>query len=280
MKFNDLEQNGFGLSPRRSKRRRKAPVTIVVSIICTDGIVVVCDSRTTDPSGIVRDDAWKLNVISFADGNSGIIGVAGNDDLSSKTVEIIAAFAKHRKLDDYRALATCAEDAVKEIKGQLRGQYKGTGEELQRHFKHHAFELLIAYYFEGVPYTFTLDFALGSATLKKRLYVSIGCGWQLADFLISPLEVESFAISHGMWTGIYAVEQIKKFDGRCGGPTQGSVVRWKGSKSVASLTNQAAMKDAEEEMSIVAAEAKYRWVEMAHKSMQRALARIRQKTRE
>lgn len=256
-----------------SRIKLKSPVTIVIGLECIDGILVVCDSRTTDPSGVVHDDAQKLNVIYFNDHNSGIIAESGNDALSSKAVEMIKTLAAGRKLDDYRSLAECAEEAVANLKDQIRNQYKGSAEELQKHFESYAFELLIAHYWRGKPFIFTLDFVLGFATLKKRKYVSIGCGWQLADFLISPLDVGQFRTGHGMWTAVYAVEQIKKFDARCGGETRSAVIKSKDGISNAQISEPGPMKDAVEEALLVAEEVKANWITTAQNSIQRLVQR-------
>jgi 20S proteasome alpha/beta subunit len=272
----DLEKNVlagvFGCKTYR-KPKRKAPVTIIIGLQCVDGILVVCDSRTTDPSGVVHDDAQKLNVVYFKDGNSGIVAESGNDALSSRAVEMIYALSKGRKMDDYRSLATCAEEAIADLKNQIRSQYKGTAEELQKHFEDYAFELMIAHYWGGEPFIFTLDFVLGLATLKKRRYVSIGCGWQLADFLISPLDVVEFRTAHGMWTAVYAVEQIKKFDSRCGGITRSAVIKNKDGISDSKISQPEGMEEAVREALLVAEEQKTNWIETAQNSILRAVSR-------
>jgi len=66
---------------------------------------------------------------------------------------------------------------------------------------------------------------LGVAQKRDQLSCSIGCGSILADFLIDGLDLTSFNTAHGMWTAVYAIEEIKKFDGRCGGKTRGSIVK-------------------------------------------------------
>ena len=276
---NNLRQNqldaGFGGCKPYRKPRRKAPVTIVIGIACSNGIVIACDSRTTDPSGVVHDDAIKLNVIFLRDGNSCVVAESGNESLSSRAVEKIYQIAKSRALDDYREFAKCAESAVSELKDEIRKQYKGTSEELQKHFLDHSFELLIAHYFKGQPFFFTLDFVLGLATIKRRNYVSIGCGWQLADFIISRLDLSGFTTAHGMWTAVYAVEEIKKFDSRCGGPTRSAVIENKNNLSVAgkSEPNDAAMQEAVKEALEFSEESKLEWKQVAQERISNLISR-------
>jgi hypothetical protein len=69
---------------------------------------------------------------------------------------------------------------------------------------------MIAHYWGFKPFIFTLNFETGLAAKKNQPYCAIGCGKILADFIISRLELSGFDTGHGMWTAIYAVEEIKK----------------------------------------------------------------------
>jgi len=214
------------------EKKHKTPVTIIIGIKCKNGILMACESRTSDPkTGVIHDDAQKLETVLLNDGNGVFIGQAGNDDLSHRAIEIIRSKAERVAMSDHRTVADIAQDACVELKGQLRQQYFGTGEEQQKHFETYAFELMIAYYYREKPYIFTLDFALGQARQQSRDYVSIGCGAILADFLLRSLNVRDYSTRHAIWTAMYTIEEIKKCDGRCGGPTNVGVVTIKDGKS-------------------------------------------------
>jgi hypothetical protein len=83
---------------------------------------------------------------------------------------------------------------------------------------------MISHYHKKEPYLFTVEFALGIASKKDKLYTAIGCGWQLADFIIDRIDLSAFGTGHGMWTAVYAVEEIKKCDSRCGGTTRAALI--------------------------------------------------------
>jgi hypothetical protein len=136
-------------------------------------------------------------------------------------------------ISDYRSVADIAQQAIIELKRQLRLQYVGSADETQKHFEAYAFELMLAYHYADKPYIFTVDFALGIAEQKHRASVSIGCGWVLADFLLSPLDIAGFEFSHAVWTAVYVIEEIKKFDGRCGGPIRTALIQWSDNLNVA-----------------------------------------------
>jgi 20S proteasome alpha/beta subunit len=103
------------IANRSRLRKRKAPVTIIIGIKCFDGIVIACDSRTTNETGHINDNAEKLHVVRFKDGNTAIVGEAGNAIMSSIAIEQMQLLAKDRNLEEYRAVAQCAEDAIAHV---------------------------------------------------------------------------------------------------------------------------------------------------------------------
>jgi hypothetical protein len=248
-------------------KRKKSPVTIIIGMICEQAMCVVCDSRTTETTGLVHDDTQKLHAVRFRDGSEALIARAGNDPLSARVLEIISNTAQATDFQDYRAAAELAERAVEEIKVKMRKQFVGTSEELQKHFEAHSFELLIANYFNGKPYLFTLQFELGQAVLVLREYVSIGCGWILADFLLGSLNVRQYHISNAIWTAVYAVEEIKKFDPRCGGQVRAGILRCVDGKSDAFIVAEKRMNDIAAEVGAFSAKQAKDWVEKVDQAL-------------
>jgi len=262
--------------PSMIKKRRKSPVTIVIGIKCkrSNGIVVVCDSRTTDPLGYFKDNVLKLHAIEFKNGHGAILAEAGNAEFSGRAIEIISQTAKDQDFTDYRAAASCAESAVADLKQKIRAQYQGTAEELQKHFEAYAFELMIAHYWQGNPYIFTLSFVTGIASKKDGLYCAIGCGWVLADFVISRLDLTEFGTAQGMWTAVYAVEEIKKLDLRCGGRTRAALITdEKGISKAVVLEDDKAMAETIDEALDFSEWSKAQWQQTSVRRIERVIAR-------
>jgi len=219
------------------RKQYKSPVTIIIGIKCLKeggrGIIITCDSRTTDEAGYCNDHAEKLNVVTFQDGNSVVVAEAGNADFSNLAIEQFINLAAKEKLSDYRSAAECLGSAVAKLKDKVREQQRGTAEELQKYLVNHSFELMLAYYWDGKPLIFTLQLEDGLPVLKKPLYCAIGCGRVLADFIISRVDMShGFDTGAAMWLGAYAVEEIKKLDTRCGGKTKSAVIEYRDGKSV------------------------------------------------
>jgi len=261
------------------KRKLKSPVTIIIGIKCTDGIVIASDSRTIYPDGHFDDNVQKLHAIHFQDKNSMIVAVAGNADFASRAIELIETAAGQINLDNYRAGADCVDKAISELRQKVREQIRGTSEEIQKQIASYSFELMIAYYYGKTPYIFTLDFEVGIAIKRDREYWAIGCGSILADFIVSRLDLSGFTTAQGMWTAIYAVEEIKKIESRCGGVTRAATVLnpilLDEQKSVAQVgeNNSDGMKEAINEALEFSSQAKAEWKVIARTRINDLIAR-------
>jgi 20S proteasome alpha/beta subunit len=172
----------------------------------------------------VDDNVQKIHKIDFQDGNSAVVCEAGNAEFAARAIELVKSAAGQTTFTDYRTVADCTSKAVSALKQEIREQFKGTAEELQKHLEAYSFELLIAHYWASKPLIFTLKFETGIAVKKDKEYCAIGCGYVLADFIISRLDLSQFGSADGMWTAVYAVEEIKKYDSRCGGRTKAAVI--------------------------------------------------------
>jgi 20S proteasome alpha/beta subunit len=197
-------------------------MTLVVGLVCQDAIIIASDSRTSDlASGRIRDDAQKISLLQLTKGVEALIAQAGHADLAARAVEILERIAKDKPLNDYRAVSDLAEQALKELRKRLLDQFHGSPEDFKKHLEEQDFELMIAHYYKSEPHIFTVQLAgSGLAIRRKRAKVCIGCGAPLADFLLNSFAVSEMPISEAFTTAIYAVEEVKKHDMRCGGETQ------------------------------------------------------------
>src|SRR6266567_6612872 len=105
----------FQIVNRRTKSRRK-PVTIIVGIICENGIVVASDSQTTH--GNSRLHCNKVSCLEFIGGKA-IVAQSGASDLSSRAVQILTEKAKQSRIADDRSVARLAEESVREVHNYL-----------------------------------------------------------------------------------------------------------------------------------------------------------------
>lgn len=212
--MNDLQRSAGFI------KRRAIPVTVIIGIKCTNCIIVAADSRTTTDTGHIIDTTIKIRVVRFLDGNEVLVAQAGNAALSSIAVEFFINLASQNAVSGYRDPAECLGKAISQLKDRIREQQKGSAEDLKKYLCEKSFELLLAYYWNRKQFIFTVSLEDGLPTKQDHQYHTIGCGHVLADFIISRLDVSKFHSGQGIWTAVYAVEEIKKIDPRCGGKTR------------------------------------------------------------
>ena len=206
------------------KRKQRELVTVVVGLICNNAVVLASDSQTADvETGRTIRNVAKIFKVEFADGNTGLLAQSGHDDTANNVVEIILEKAKETPLLVHpRSFAELVEDAVGSLKRRLRKQFVGTDLEFQKHCLDYNFELMTAHYFKDQPQVFTVSFVLGLANRARseQPYAIIGCGAELAKFFLDRLDIPDMQLGEAIASAIYTVEEVKKSDLRCSGPTK------------------------------------------------------------
>ena len=249
-------------------------MTLIAGIICKDSIVLASDSRTTylGEYEFFRDDAAKIGVVELAAERSrrprALIAQSGHADMSARTVEIMERLAKDRALNDYRVVADLAEAAVGELRTKVAGNRAMTPEELGKY----CFHLMIAHFFKGKPYLFTLAFEDGISVWKRDLnLVTLGCGGPLAEFLLKPFDLASMDTPTATAAAVYAIEAVKGFDPRCGGRTQtGAAFIAPDNSNQASLADWEHLRFFVDEVESMVGTAKGEWTGIMKKVLERA----------
>lgn len=182
-------------------------MTIVSAIIGREGIIMASDSRTTFEDGKIRDDTKKVFPVRLGDGFGFLLGHSGNDDLAASTAEKVLQLAQQTKIKDYKTCAELVESAFRQLKNEIRAQFNGTAEELQRHLQNHNFDIIIAHYYRDEPTDgklrapqpciFTGTFSLGILRPHRdKNFVSIGCGSTIADLILDGFDVIPIPINN------------------------------------------------------------------------------------
>jgi 20S proteasome alpha/beta subunit len=232
-------------------RRKPKPVTLIVGIICKDGIVVAGDSQTTNLSTrMARTDGSKIYNITLSDGASGIVATAGSVEWSLQIVERVERLAKQAELKSERSFADLVETANIEIKQKER-LVRRPSRELKQHFDDYETTLLIANYFRRKPCMYTLhsNRLVSPTRVTNQLYTTIGNSAAMADYILRKFDIPTTlsGVAHGM--AIYTINEIiMAKDTSCYYPIQAAHV-WpydletKTGESTAMLFDQGQMAD-------------------------------------
>jgi len=201
-------------------------VTLIVGIICKDGIVVASESQTTGEFGEKRCDANKIYCIELADRSRGLVATAGRVDSSSLAVEIIERLAKDSRLEHSRSFADLAEKANGEIKQKERSQGRRSSLALKKHFEDHRYVLMIANYFKGNPCLFTLtsDGLISPPRVSKQSFKSVGNSYATADYILNKFDFSAMDRVEAALAAIYVVNEVIGVDSTCGYPIRAGTV--------------------------------------------------------
>ena len=228
--MNNLGNNslapGSGVPLALRKPQRKAPVTIIVGIVSKDAIILASDSQTTFGT-VAQLDVEKITKLRFSDAVA-LVAQSGSAVHSGRAVEILEDLAKDQSLTDYRTVADLAQKAMRSLKDELRFQNGDcTMDWLHEHMLKNGTccELMLAYFFDGKPYIYTIDLMMGIANRKTSHYAAIGCGSNLGNYLLAEHAKPNMESEFAAVTSIYVVENVKKHDAFCGGPTKIGAVR-------------------------------------------------------
>ena len=150
---------------------RKAPVTIIVGIICKDAIVIASDSQTT--SGARKaTDSDKVSVLQLQDAKA-LVAQSGSSVLGARAVEILEGLAANQPLSDRRSVADLAQKAMRLLTQELRAKNCDCSmEELHEILRKQGLEceLMLAHYFDGQPYIYTVNLLIGIANKAQKHY--------------------------------------------------------------------------------------------------------------
>lgn len=203
------------------------------------------DSQTTWDTGKMWA-ANKITDLKHPFGNA-LIAEAGAVLTSSNIVDELQTVAKDKELLNARGLPGVCELAVRKVRERLRHAYSDcSSEELQNLITSEEMDsmLMIANYEAGdTPQIRTISLRHGIAERAARGFAVIGSGSDLASYLLGNLlETKKFlaaravamgrrAIDHELGTdeatmiAAFILEEVKKHDQYCGGPTKIGVLR-------------------------------------------------------
>ena len=210
----------------KSYRPKVQKVTIIVGIICKNGIVVASDSQSS-AYNVKRTDSSKITQSTIG-GRVVLVAQAGDCTLSSRAVEILDNLLAASPFDDYRKPADLAQQAI----GLLRKEFAQTNNwdavDVARYMDDNPFSLMLAYYQQTAsgppePYIFVLNSVPGFAT-RYRNYVAIGCGGTVGEFILGRSGACNMESHEALIAAIYTVEEVKKVEAFCGGPTNATVL--------------------------------------------------------
>jgi 20S proteasome alpha/beta subunit len=209
----------------KNEKPKTRPVTLIIGIICKDGIVMAGDSQTTWDTG----KSWsanKMREIKYGQARV-LVAESGATLTSTDAVESLARMAEDPEMSSNHSLPELAELAIKSVRDKLRFQnFECTSEELQNFIGRNGLEceLMVAHYSNG-PKIHTVRLTMGVASPARLYFETVGCGSDLANYLLTDLCEPNHGYRINTLIAAHVVETVKRHDPYCGGPVKLGVLR-------------------------------------------------------
>jgi 20S proteasome alpha/beta subunit len=213
-------------------------MTVIVGLLCKDGIVVASDSQESDDNlGMKRLDVTKVydtDSFGFTDAEIVVAGTGASAHIA-RAVELIAenGFAPH--FTTPRSVADVIENSM----GQMKTRY---GDDLE-------LELMAAVYCKNCPQDEDRDipaialYSVFPADENETVgvaepitdYSAMGSGGLFARYLLNRLHDEdhptkALSVDDAIREAVYVIDEVTKVDLWCGGPTQLFYIRKDGDR--------------------------------------------------
>lgn len=223
----------------RNQLRGSKPMTIIVGIICKNGIVISCDSQASSMKGVPlkRTEYTKIYEIPMGSEGHALLSGAGTGAFVTRASELLTDKCKNSVCRTPREFADICEDVVTEIfkryvidkskalgmtKTQIPKEINGSLQWQEEGIEPPGI-IIITGIQCGNPKS--PDWCLytihpNGIAEKSDKYDAIGSGSAIAEYLLARLCSEPLTVEQAITVGIYVVEEVKKIDPFCGGATQ------------------------------------------------------------
>lgn len=206
-------------------------MTIIVGIICREGVVLASDSQAGSFRGVhvKRLDYTKIYDFGF-DGAKVVVTGAGETPFIARAIELIQEKGSETKFHKPREVANIAEEVMNEINKRYvierlkdLGSTKAPTLQQEDLIRPPELALMLGLHCGQTPCLYTI-YPDGVAGKEER-YASLGSGSAFAEYLLARLYRDDFTLEEAVRVAVYVVEEVKKVDLHCGGPTQVVVVK-------------------------------------------------------
>lgn len=218
---------------RNSKNLRNPFVTLIVGIICPEGIVMAADSQMTHPTAsdtIRKFDSRKLHIVKFKCGRTGLIGQSGVVEWTESIIREIDSSASGTEIKDRYSFHDMADRAVHKWQLEYCKREGINQERLKEISASEPYSLMLAIIAPGKEGEEKIISIVGSRTVlptqrPSKVWTS-GAERVVAEYILSrfPEEMNRW---QAMIAAGFTVAEMKRFNAAdsIGGPIQMATIR-------------------------------------------------------
>jgi 20S proteasome alpha/beta subunit len=204
-------------------------MTIITGLICKEGIVIASDSQAGSFKGVHVKRLDYTKIYDFKVNGTSIVATgSGDTPFITRAIEILEDKTKEGKFHKPREVADVAESVMNEVskryifdRGKELGFSKSPSNPILPQLQEErtlGFALMLGVCCEEKTAIYTV-YPDGVAE-KAEEYASLGSGSAFAEYLLPRLYREDLTLDEATRVCVYVVEEVKKVDVHCGGPTQ------------------------------------------------------------
>jgi 20S proteasome alpha/beta subunit len=204
-------------------------MTLIVGIICKDGIVVASDSQTTAEDRTKSCRTKKISVVKLKHGSGGLVAEAGSTN-SAEAVETMQQMAASKSLSHQRDFAEIAVGASAALKLKQKQAHIGSRKALAQYYSDYRFWLMTANYYRGKPYIYTMQSDIGALNSESKIgsYAALGNSPAIANYILGRFDFQRMELWQAAITAIYVVREVIEEDSTCGRPIMVGTVEYGG----------------------------------------------------
>lgn len=236
-------------------------MTIIVGVLCKDGVVIASDSQAGSWKGVdvKRLDYTKVYDLSL-DGALAAVTGAGVSPFITRAIEMLKERTKEKKFHTPREVADIAESVMAELHKRYvvdrsrelgytkspsqRKIFPKVGAQWQGQDDSLGFALMLGMCCGNDSCIYTV-YSDGVAERDER-YASLGSGSAFAEYLLARLYRDDLTLEEAIKVAVYVVEEVKKVDPYCGGPTRVVAISKSGIERKDDKTLRSILKDVED----------------------------------
>jgi 20S proteasome alpha/beta subunit len=209
-------------------------MTIIVSIICKNGLVMAADSQAESFRGVKvkRLDYHKITIFPTGGDLSVVVSGAGTGTFISKATDMIKEKYETTKIPKPEDLSDISEDVMTLMQKRYvieKMDKLGVTNGIRDHNRLHKiqpdlelpnFVLMVGCIAKSGEQPSIYTIGTDGVSERGEKFASVGSGSAYAEYLLTKMYREDITTEQGKQLAILIVEEVKRIDPGCGGPTQ------------------------------------------------------------
>jgi len=177
-------------------------VTILIGMMCKDGIMVASDSQSSSDLDYKRMDEVKLQGLHLR-GAQAIIGGTGEMRFTDRVIEVFEEKTRGRVFSKPRQIADIAEEAVRYVLDRYFGEGPAKPDEDAKEFA-----MLLGVYCHGAWKIYVVDNEAVAGSEAR--YAATGSAEKVGEYLLSRMYHDHVEVDDALRTAVSRINEVNQ----------------------------------------------------------------------